>query len=122
MSTVPAIRFDLMLAREFDEIGRKRSEANKHWVYILEREKELRSYEKEGLLQPTIEATGTGSPTGPRWKVWIPPTSLEHFDGDALIGPYGHTYFDEFDEAVEFLRSVLERIQQDQAAEANDGD
>jgi len=47
---------------------------------------------------------------GEQWRVDIPPTHIEHFDGDAILAPYGGVYFDTLSEAAAFMDRVLNEI------------
>lgn len=45
---------------------------------------------------------------GSEWQVWVTPYLSEHFDGTAILAPYGMTYWTEFAAASEFLDRRLD--------------
>ena len=45
---------------------------------------------------------------GGEWQVWVTPYLPEHFKGDAIVAPYGMTYWADFATASEFLARRLE--------------
>lgn len=53
------------------------------------------------LWKPSVKRTPEG------WRAWIPPTLPEHYEGGAILAPYGESYWPTQPAACEFVVMVL---------------
>lgn len=64
--------------------------------------------------KPWLKRYSTGYAGQPyQWELWIKPTRPEHYDeANNWVGPWGVTYFTDFEEAREFIIMVQQAIKE----------
>lgn len=82
---------------------------------LYQRTQLLAKYLNGPLKVPSIKPTGWNTDE-PGWVVWIPPHKAAHFDADAIVGPFGDTYWPTLGEATHFLEETLQWLEDGEPA------
>lgn len=118
---VPPLDWPRLLAARIQQASAEVAAAEQALKYAKDMLQSAKNCHANGQFNtPSISPTGWEAGRQ-QWQVWIPPFDSSHFDGDNVLAPYGHTYWDTSEEAFKFLARVLFEIQNGKPEEPNVG-